>query len=340
MATLGLGVIGLGWVAGEHIRAYQRNPHTEVVALGTRDPAHGHEVAARHGLQDYRVYTRIEDLVADPRVDIVAVCTPNCLHVEPVVRAAEAGKHLDIEKPVACDLASLQRMRDAVRRAGVRTVVSFVLRWNPLCQTIRALIADGALGRLLTAEVSYWNATRNWATPGHWIYDRALAGSTMLTGGCHAVDALRSFVADEAVEVTAYSTQAQPDYPYPTTTVALVRFRGGTIGKVSACVEANLPYTFKIALLGDRGTILDNRLWSHKFPGQTDFVTIPTVLPDTADVAHHPFQGQIDEFVAAIQGGHETQVNLEDAVKTHEIVLAADLSATEGGAVRLPLLPP
>jgi predicted dehydrogenase len=73
-------------------------------------------------------------------------------------------------------------------------------------------------------------------------------------------------------------------------------------------------------------------------PGQTDFATIPTILPDSGDVTHHPFQGEIDHLVDCILNDKESFVNVEDSVKVHEICLAAEISAREGGSVKLPLL--
>ena len=73
-------------------------------------------------------------------------------------------------------------------------------------------------------------------------------------------------------------------------------------------------------------------------PGQTDFATIPTILPDSGDVTHHPFQGEIDHLVDCILNDKESSANVEDGVKTHEICLAAEISAREGGSVKLPLL--
>src|SRR3989442_9774735 len=89
-------------------------------------------------------------MLADPDIQIVSRCTPHPLHVPQGIAAAKAGKHLLIEKPVALDLQGFRELLAAVRAAKVKTVVSFVLRWNPLFETIRALLKDGTVGRLFT----------------------------------------------------------------------------------------------------------------------------------------------------------------------------------------------
>jgi predicted dehydrogenase len=99
-----------------------------------------------------------------------------------------------------------------------------------------------------------------------------------------------------------------------------------------------MPYQFNIDVVGTKGTIRDNRVWSETlFPGQTGWSTVPTILPDSGDVAHHPFNGQIEAFAAAILDGKPVLPDINDAIKTHELIFAADRSAETGKTVKLPL---
>jgi predicted dehydrogenase len=120
--------------------------------------------------------------------------------------------------------------------------------------------------------------------------------------------------------------------------VVLVKFDTGAIGKVSVNNDCVMPYAFPIEIFGDRGTVRDNRVWSHKFPGQKGWVTLPTILPDSADVSHHPFQAEMDHFVDCIRRNKESHCNLEDAVNTHEVVFAALECYETGQPVKMPLL--
>src|SRR5205807_7642425 len=135
--------------------------------------------------------------------------------------------------------------------------------------------------------------------------------------------AMRYFVQDEVEEVSAYSNKRNPDYEYDTNIVGVVKFRGGAIGKLSSIFDAQCPYAFNIDLLGDKGTIRDNRIYAKEFlGGATDWTTVPTIRPDSGDVTHHPFQGVIDHFIECIRSNRESGLNLADAVKTHEVCLA------------------
>jgi len=342
MDKLGIGIVGPGWAGGEHIKAYMNNEHAEIVALCGRDEGRTRAKMAEVGLEECTVYTDYEEMLKRDDLHVVSICTPNDLHVQQSIAAAQAGKHILIEKPIALNLEDLKKLRDAVREAGVKTVVGFVLRWNPLFETLKPLIEDDAIGRIFYGEADYFHGIGPWYKQFEWNVKKSVGGSSLLSAGCHAVDGLRWFMSDEAVEVTAYSTRSDGEdfrpYEYDPTIVTIIKFKSGAIGKVASSLECIQPYVFNINLVGDKGTIRNNKLYSHKMPGQTDFATIPTILPDSGDVTHHPFQGEIDHLVNCVLNDEESFVNVEDGVKTHEICLAAEISAQEGRSVKLPLL--
>lgn len=338
MAKYKVGIVGTGWVAGEHVKAFEANPLTQVVGLASRTAAGAEAKRAELGV-DCRVYDTVEQLLDDESIDIVSICSPPNVHASQVIHAAQAGKHMVIEKPLAMDRHEVWRMQEAVATAGVKTVSSFVLRWNPLFETIKALLGDGALGRVFHAECDYWH----WVGPHYgqyrWSKTKEAGGSSLLSAGCHAVDALRWFNG-EVAEVYGYSTAKWEgsDYEFDPNVVAVLKFVDGSIGKVSSMLECRTPYVFNIQLLGDRGTVRNNQLFSHsKFPGQTGYATIPTILPDSGDVTHHPFQGEIDDFVQAIESGGESRCPFDDAVRSMEVCFAIDESIATRQPVSLPL---
>jgi len=340
MDKMGVGLVGPGWVANEHIKAFQRNPHTEVVAICSRDLDRAKAVIAQHGLKA-KAYSDYEKLLADPAVKIVSVCTPNHMHAEQGALAAEAGKHLVLEKPIAITLEQLERVRDAVAKAGIKSVVSFVLRWNPLINILHARRLAGDFGRVIYAEADYMHEIAHLRPPGHWGRYQKHVGSVMLSGGCHAMDALRWITGKNVVEVSAYSTPVRPEtqFDYALTTAAVMQLEDGVVGRVTATVEAHMPYVFNATVHGDKGVARNNRIYTMAFAGQTGFMEIPTILPDSGDVTHHPFQQEIDHIVECILTDTESYVSVQDAVNTHEACLAADISAAENRPVRLPLLP-
>jgi predicted dehydrogenase len=232
-----------------------------------------------------------------------------------------------------------QALRDAVAKAGVRSVVSFVLRWNPLFENLKSLLAAGAVGRLFYVEVDYWHGLGPEWTGWEWGRTTEGGGSTMLLAGCHAVDALRWFAGQEIVEVAAFANNLKNHWEFPANVVAIVKFADGSIGKTSSLFDAAIPYAFNIDLIGTDGSLRDNRIWSKKLlPGQTGWTTMQTILPDSAAVEHHPFDAEVNHLVDCIQKGRESHCNIADAYRTHEVCIAIDRSiASHGRPVKLPL---
>lgn len=205
MQTLGVAVIGTGWVSNEHIKAYRRNPNTEVVAILGRERARAEVKALEHGLGDCRAYGDMSELLRDDAVQAVSICTPHHLHAEQAIACAESGRHILLEKPMALTMPDARAIDTAVRRAGVRSLVGFVLRWNPLFQNIKAMLADDLLGRVYLAEVDYLSTIDPPDEGTGWMDRRESAGTNLLMAGCHAVDAVRWFVGGDVVEVFAHA---------------------------------------------------------------------------------------------------------------------------------------
>jgi predicted dehydrogenase len=335
---LGVAIHGAGWVSNEYIKAFGRNPHTEVRVVSSRREETARARVAEHNLAA-DLSTDFEAVLSRPDVHIVCVCTPSERHPQETIAAAGAGKHVVIEKPVAMDLPSLQAMRQAVSQAGVRTVVGFVLRWNPLLSLVKSLVRGGTLGDVFLAEMGYFSQIGPWYSGFEWARTRAGGGSNLLFAGCHAVDALR-WLAGEVTEVSAFETRAHvPAYEYAPTIAATMKLANGGLATLASTFEAPMPYTFPVRLHGTRGAFRDGRLYAREtFPGQTDWITVPSVAPDNADVALFPFGDLADHFVECIRQGVESHCNLEDAARTHELCLAIDRSAAAGGRpVSLPL---
>lgn len=360
---LGVLVHGAGWVSGEHIKAFQNNPHARVVALSSRKIESVRRRAHDCGLDNVGMYTDFGQALKHDGVDIVSVCTPQHMHAENVIQAAEAGKHIVIEKPIANSLDEMREMREAVRKAGVKTAVCFVLRWNPLFETLKSLIADGAVGNIYYVETDYQSNIASWWSGWDEARTKARGVSALLVAGCHALDAARWFAGPErytAARVTevfawrggwrkgsdrewnCYTNQWSDGHKpmeYDGLEVVMLKFDNGALGKVSTNYDCIMPYTFPVEIFGDKGAIKENRIWSpQNFPGQKGWVQIPTILPDTADVTHHPFQGLMSHFVDCILSNRESYCNLEDAVHTHEIVFAVQQCYESGQPVKLPLI--
>ena len=332
--TVGVAIWGAGTVSEGHLRAYMRNPHSQVVAIGSRTKAGAEAKARQVGIDpsSIAIYDSLDELLLDPNVDAVSICTPHQMHAANAVTVANAGKHLLVEKPIAMNREELRAMDEAVTKAGVISVCGFVLRYNPMVETAYALARDGMFGELLYVQTDYWHNPEQSGYPGSEDHILHMDASAMMHGGCHAVDLARYLMGSNIVSVSAVQTSGTAGAPFPPMQSAVVEFANGRIGKISACVEQWMPYQFNVDLLGTDGGLRDNRYFSRKLVGATDWATFPTITPNSGLVHHHPFDGEIGHFIECILSGTQSHASVRDAVNTHDAVYSIDESSKSGGS--------
>ena len=331
MDKLGAAIIGCGWVAEEYVKAFEKDERSEIRSLVSRNRANAQRYHDRYGLK-CTIETDASKMLEQKDVDIVVVCTPHNVHTQYVVAAAESGKHIIIEKPVALTPEDVCKQREAVRKNKVKTIVSFVLHWNPLLMTIDNLIEQGVFGDIFMVEVDYMH--RIWDLK--WYGSLEKSGTALLTAGCHAVDALRWFGRSRVEEVSAYQVRTTNPAEYPGTISINVKYEGGKIGRSYTTFDAKMPYRFNIGIYGTEGALRNDQIFAPRlFPGQNDFMKIPCVLPDSGDVAHHPFEGEVTHFLDCIINDEQPFPDLDDASLTQAVCFAADKSAESGVPVSI-----
>ncbi|MFQ3620839.1 MAG: Gfo/Idh/MocA family oxidoreductase, partial [Spirochaetales bacterium] len=216
------------------------------------------------------------------------------------------------------------------------SLVSFVLRWHPLIRNLRNLLDQKGIGDIYYTELDYWHGIKPSFSSYSWIRKKEYAGGSMITGGCHAADLAR-YLKGEVEEVFAYSYKQRRDFDYPTTYVAALKFRDGTVGKLSASLDGlTFPYQFNIDLLGSSGAFRGNKIYSSSlFPFQDRWVELPCPTPDSGNVSHHPFKEEIHYFRRCLQEGILPSPDIEEALRSMEIALAITQSALEGKPIHL-----
>ena len=322
----GCAVWGCGWVASGHLNAYLQHPDCEVIALGSRRPESAEAKQKEFGIET-AVYTDYDELLADDRIDIVSICTPNHLHAAETIRAAQAGKHLFIEKPVATNNADLRDACAAVEEAGVRSIVGFVLRFSPLVKLHRKLIAEGELGDVFLINVDYWFGRER---PG-WMREREATGGAFTFAGCHSVDMSRFVLGADLAEVRGASALVGDYYQYPSVETAQVKFTNGAIGVFSCSLVGCVPYTANAHIIGEKGTIINDKFYLSRFEGQADYFNLDVGVKKSGDVYDHPFPAMVAELIDCIREDRESENNLASAINAHQACFAISESAERDG---------
>jgi UDP-N-acetyl-2-amino-2-deoxyglucuronate dehydrogenase len=336
MSRYNVGVIGYGWAATAHIAALNATRQGRVTAICSSRPLDAAELSARHG-GPIKVYGDLDTMLADRDIQVVDITSYPSRHRDQAVAAARAGKHVILEKPMANSPHEVRDIVAAAEAAGVRGCVCFECRFSSQFQVTKALVDEGLLGTLHYGEVDYYHGIGPWYGQYRWNTGRKEGGSALLTAGCHALDALLMVMGGEVETVSSLSSRSSNEafvpYEYDTSSVTILRFRGGAVGKTAAVVDCLQPYYFHTHLVGSEGSLLDDRFHSAKLKvDKGHWSRLSMKMLDSGDVSDHPYQAQFQAFFDALDAGREMPLTgLREAARTFDVIFAADSSAAQGG---------
>jgi len=340
-----IAVIGYGWAASAHIAALNATSRGQVTAVWSSRTLDAAELSARHG-SAIATSTDLEAILSSPDIDIVDITGYPNQHAPQFIAAARAGKHIIIEKPLAIEWKDVLAMKKAADESGAKICACFECRYSSQLSATKAVIDSGMVGALHYGEVDYYHGIGPWYGQYRWNTRRELGGSALLTAGCHALDALLLCLGNDVEEVSSYSARSSnplfTPYEYPTTTVSLLKFANGAVGKCAAVVDCLQPYYFHTHLVGSEGSILDNKFHSQKLAGldKSAWSQLSMKMLDSGDVSDHPYQLQFQAFFDSLDEGKDMPLtSFADAFATHRVMAAADQSVAEKRPVKLSEIP-
>jgi predicted dehydrogenase len=330
-----VGIIGYGWAAGAHIAAINATSHAQVTAVYSARKLDDAEVSARHG-GAIKTYTDFDEFL-NSGIDVVDICSMPALHAEQAIAAANAKKHIILEKPMAMNIADCRAIVAAAEKNGVKGCVCFECRFSGQFLATKAVLDQGLLGDLHYAEVDYYHGIGPWYGQFRWNTGKENGGSALLTAGCHALDALLLCMGNDVESVSSLSTKSKSaifePYQYDTTSVTIVNFKGGRVGKCAAVVDCLQPYYFHTHLCGSEGSLLDDKFHSMKLGADKGgWSKLNLKMLDSGDVSDHPYQTQFQTFFDSLEKGEDMPLtSFRESLRSFEVLFAADKSAEEGG---------
>jgi predicted dehydrogenase len=338
-----LGLIGAGWIGQHHATNIIANEGAELVAIADGDAAKVKRFLERAG-GSAQIFPGAEELLKQGTIDAVVISTPNAAHARQAVAAAEAGKHIYLEKPMAITLEDCRKVARAVGKAGVACAMGYHRRFNPLVLHARQLIQDGKMGKLVMAESDYFHFVPGDLPIWEWLGKRDIAGSPIHAGTGHNVDLLR-FFCGEVAEVTCFREISMPrKVQVETEDIALInlRFENGVLGRVGLFLGPIVPFTFTLRLFGTKGSLDNNRLWLDSIPGfadaghENDCITLPrSWVPDNVQGGvSETWKASMDSFIEDVRLGRMPANDAASGFKTAAVCFAALKAAAEGKAVR------
>lgn len=328
--ALGWGIVGIGGIANNAIApAIGKLDDARLVTVVSRDQGRADEFAARHGAA--RGTTSYDELLADPDVDVVYIGTPNALHAEQAIAAARAGKHVFCDKPLATSVEEAERVLEACREAGAKLGINFQTRHHEGFAEARRLLADGAIGDVLVAQLE---VSAGAAPLKGWRTDPELAGLGSINNiGVHAYDLLRYLLGAEVAEVVTLTDVSTSD-DLETTSLALFRFGNGTLAYVNAN-QTTPNFQPDIDLYGTKGRIVGVGITRpFREGGELRVLTEDgeTVTPSQTKDA---FDRSVAAFHAAVRDDTEPNASGLDGLRSVQLTDAMARSARERRVIEL-----
>jgi predicted dehydrogenase len=304
------GILGVAKIATTKvIPAMQAGEWTEIRAIASRDLAKASEASGRLGIP--KAYGSYEALLADPEIEAIYNPLPNHLHVPWSIRAAEAGKHVLCEKPVALDAAEARALMDAQRRTGVKIGEAFMVRTHPQWLRAREVARSGQIGevRAITAAFSYFNRdaanVRNVASWG---------GGALMDIGCYPIQVSRFVLGEEPLRVAGLM-ERDPEFQTDRLTSALLEFPSAHC--VFTCSTQLASYQ-RVLILGTKGRIEIEIPFNAPPDRPTRIYADPGGWEEFPVCDQYTIQG--DLFSRAIREGGEVPTPLEDAVRNMAVI--------------------
>lgn len=323
---VGWGLIGCGWLGRAYAApAITASGNGRLVAACDRDSTARDSVVAEFKTAD------LATLLARPDVDAVYVATPNSSHRAIVEAAANAGRHVLCEKPMATSAADAETMAAACGEAGVLYATAFDQRWHPAHVAIRRKIAGGDLGVVTQVLIRYACWTPSDWSPGDWPHDNwrvdpgRAGGGAMIDLAPHGLDLLQTLLGEPIDDLACLMQRKVFDYPVDDGAALIGRSRGGTLLTLS--VAYNCPDNFprrRLEIVGTAGRILAENTMGQTPGGQATFTdargaTSPVEFDETAS----PFVAQVRAFADAVQGRSVWPYSVQQDLRTMRLLDAA-----------------
>jgi 1,5-anhydro-D-fructose reductase (1,5-anhydro-D-mannitol-forming) len=209
---------------------------TRLVAVLSRNKTRAEVFAEKQGIP--MAYDSLDELLDNSEIDVIYVASPNGLHAEQTIKAAEAGKHVLCEKPMAPTTAECRSMIEVCQKHGVKLGIALQFRQHPAHLKMKEIVASGELGRMVFTNAQL--EIPPIPTP-RWYYDLSMAGGgVMYMSGVHRLDLLRFILGCEVEEVSAFIGGQTSEQPFEDMVVAMLRFENGSFGAVH--FSLNIPH--------------------------------------------------------------------------------------------------
>ncbi len=348
MKKIKVAIIGAGFISDIHMESYHRFvPEADVVAIYTRSAEKAKAFAEKHAIPAW--FNDLDELINKSGCDVVDICLPNFLHFEATMKAAAAGKHIIIEKPLAVTLEEADEMIAACSKAGVKFMYAEELCFAPKYERVRQMVQQGAVGEVYMLKQS----EKHSGPHSDWFYDVSLSGGGVLMDmGCHAIEWFRWMTGNSPVK-SVYATMSTVLHKERTrgedNSVMIIEFENGVTGVAENSWAKHGGMDDKSEVYGTGGVVyadlfMGNAAVSYSKHGydyamEKADTTVGWSFTVFEEVFNQGYPHELRHFIDCVLNDKTPLVTGEDGRAVLEVIYAAYASAAEGCKIELPFAP-
>lgn len=345
-SRIGFGLLGAGLVAPFHAKALRASDRTELIAAADIDSERLAKLTREFACAGY---SNLDEMLANPAIQVVNILTPNHLHSDAVLACARAGKHVLVEKPPAMSLREVDGMAAACAAAGVKIGVVLQCRIRKPVQAMRQAIQEGRFGKIHHADTYMkWYRSTDYYRMDAWRMSRRSGAGVTIQQAFHYIDLLQYLVGPVKRVQARMNNLAHPAVELEDTLLAFVDYQCGAQGIVQASTALWPGTDIRLEINGDNGTaiMIGERMDTWKFKDERPedqeirrygSAAVATGATGAADFSFYDHQTVIEDMVDAIRTGRHPMITLESARPTLEWALAMYQSAKLHAPVDLPI---
>lgn len=345
MSEMGFGIIGCGNISTIHAKAIQAIPEARLKAFHSHSQARGEKMAAEFGVEFDLEFNRF---LNRSDIQVVSICTPSGTHAELGARAAAAGKHVIVEKPIDVTMEKARALINACAQASVKLAVIFQARFLPAVQLLKKAIERGRLGKLVMGDAYVkWYRSQEYYEAALWRGTLALdGGGALINQSIHTIDLLQYFAGPVASVFAFAERQMHPYIEAEDTAVAVLKFRNGALGTVEGATSIYPGFSRRVEIHGGKGSVIldgnDITTWKLTDTGEEEEELSRLNERDLSNGASDPMaldigghRRQIEDLIEAIRQNRPPLIDGSEGLKALELVLAIYRSARERRLVEL-----
>jgi myo-inositol 2-dehydrogenase/D-chiro-inositol 1-dehydrogenase/scyllo-inositol 2-dehydrogenase (NAD+) len=335
--TIGLCLIGAGRAGMIHARNFSsRVPHAKMIAISDVLEESARGAADEIGVPTW--YTDYRKALENRDVDAVIVVTPTKFHVDMVIEAAKAGKHILCEKPMAMNQEECRRMIDAARENHVKLQIGFMRRFDANFRRAKEIVDSGAIGRVVTVK----SLTHGPSSPREWMYDIGKSNGPLAEVNSHDIDTLRWFSGSDAESLYAIAgnyrcEDAREKYPdFYDTVLMNLRMKNGVLGNIDGAQGVQYGYDARVDIVGAEGHIeIGGLAGSTTLLYTKDKQFRGDTVKSWTNLFSEAYVEEDISFVESIRNGREPEVTGTDGMMAVAIVRAGNESIRTGKIIQL-----